>query len=120
MDTACACTVLRPDFGIGAPEAPAAVALQHAGGERLPTKGITREPALHTGKVVLAAKGVVAEVGQNLLCAHAYVGPRGDFGSWLHGDNLHMIPKERFSKEVAQIDGIVAKIVATGLPVPMR
>ena len=55
--------------------------LQQAGDVKLETHGVVRAPALHSAKVILPTKGVVAEVTQNLLCAHAYLGPSGPFSS---------------------------------------
>jgi hypothetical protein len=112
-------TCFRADFGVGAPEAPEVVSLQQAGGAPLATAGVAREVPLHTGRVILPSRGVVADVTCNLLAAHAYVGPGKKHAGWLHGNQSLLIPREEFPAEVAAIDEIVAKVAEAGRAVPL-
>ena len=67
------------NFGVGYPEAPVAVELQHAGGGVLASEGKVRRVPVHTGRVVLETCG--ARAGALAQFAHGGEGSTAHDGT---------------------------------------
>ncbi len=114
FDTAAACSCFSPVFGMGCPEQPLAAELNHAGGGGIKTYGVSRSVQLHTGDVIIPSDGVVADVHDNLLAAHDYVGPGGDYAGWLCGNQSLFLNKEKDGELIARISAAVEQALRDG------